>query len=94
MQTKKTDEYNFLKERIMKSSLWPTIPDKIQRRITERIKKLEKEEPVRSREEIKRKIGMITKLSGQGVLGRVKSPRAHSKIMALEWVINERGELY
>lgn len=52
-----------------------------------------KEKQVRSLEEIKRKIESITRLAGQGVLGRVKSPRAHSKIMALEWVIREREDL-
>ena len=54
---------------------------------------MKKEKPVRSLEEIKRKIESITRLAGQGVLGRVKSPRAHSKIMALEWVIREREDL-
>lgn len=42
--------------------------------------------------EIQKQIDKIIKECGNSY-GSVKSPRAHSKLMALEWVLGRRGDL-
>ncbi len=47
---------------------------------------------MKTKKEIENKIKQIIKECGN-MYNSVKSPRAKSKLMALEWVIGERGEI-